>query len=108
MTEFILWWVGIMLYGVCSGFSWGVLTRNMTDPWKDPGPFFGSLLWPFGLPFTVGFTLVKRGSNRGETRRQRELAEARHQTDLASEKAKQAQRLAEQEQALRWGHDSHL
>lgn len=75
--------------------------------------FFGYLLWWFVGPATVVYFLAKEGlpersvSRRVERRRERELAEIRHQKQLAIERAEirriQAESLRHNEQTLGLG-----
>lgn len=82
----------IFMYGILSGVTFRVIanaTDDPTDPWKTPGPFFGSLLWPIALPLMLGIygsTLVLGDGerlSRDERRREKELDEAKHKLEIA-------------------------
>lgn len=80
-------------------------TEYPDEPFRYPGPTFGSLLWPVAIPVVLGAkvagSIFGNGTERltrAEKRREKELAEANHKQELARIQAKTTQEL---EKALR-------
>lgn len=111
----VLWIVGIFVYFCAGGFSYTIV-QNYSRPrcrWQpsncDAGcghsivAGFSVMLWPFILPGLLGvmFGFRSKRPSRPERRRQVEIAEAKHQVELARIRRMEDEELSRQLEGLK-------